>query len=115
MKLMDQAECQLVGELRFRLYRGYDSTFGFGLETFCMSQLDLQRLARLGAAARLTELERERTELLRMFPGLRAGRTAEAAPAERRGMSAANRRAVSIRMKRYWAKRRAEKAKGARA
>jgi hypothetical protein len=87
-----------------------------------MDQRELQRLARIGAAARLEQLDRERGELLRLFPGLRA--SAASAPSNeresptrtgakrgrRRRMSAANRKAVSMRMKRYWAERR--KAKG---
>jgi len=89
-----------------------------------MDQQELRRLARIGAASRLAELERERAELLRLFPGLRASVTSAATDegesptrgALRRGrsrrMSAANRKAVSIRMKRYWAERR--RAKGRR-
>jgi hypothetical protein len=83
-----------------------------------MKQDELRRLARLGAAARLAELERERASLLRDFPGLRgaantADATREGGSRSRRVMSAANRRAVSIRMKKYWAARR--KAKAAKA
>jgi hypothetical protein len=87
-----------------------------------MATLDRQelfRLARLGAEARLRALEDERAQILRSFPGLKAGSTpaaqsgaAAAAPARRRRqMSAAERRSVSIRMKKYWAERRREKAK----
>jgi hypothetical protein len=87
-----------------------------------MDQRELQRLARIGAAARLQQLDRERADLLRLFPGLRAlvptASSNEAVSSTRKGakrgrtrrMSAANRKAVSIRMKRYWAERR--KAKG---
>jgi len=88
-----------------------------------MDQRELQRLARIGAAARLEQLDRERAELLRLFPGLRASTPSASLnearstrKASKRGrtrrMSAANRKAVSIRMKRYWAERR--KAKGRR-
>lgn len=83
---------------------------------------DMQRLARLGAQARLEELDRERTALLRAFPGLRrfAGRAAgseegeggAATPKRRRRrskMSPAQRKAVSERMKKYWADRRNKK------
>src|SRR3982074_2588110 len=89
-----------------------------------MDQQELKRLARLGSAARLAELEQERHRLLRLFPGLRAA-SAKASRAEasgdpqaprdvkrgrrRRGMSAAARKAVSQRMKRYWSKRRKAK------
>ena len=44
-----------------------------------MATLDRQelfRLARLGAEARLRALEMERTQILRSFPGLKAGATA---------------------------------------
>ena len=87
-----------------------------------MDQRELQRLARIGAAARLEQLDRERADLLRLFPGLRASVTSGAVDGgesptrkqtrrgRRRRMSAADRKAVSVRMKRYWAERR--KAKG---
>jgi hypothetical protein len=85
-----------------------------------MDQQELKRLARLGAAARLAELNRERAALLRNFPGLRAA-SDDSSPAEegtgrggrrrrRGGMSAAARRAVSVRMRKYWAARRKAKA-----
>ena len=86
-----------------------------------MATLDRQelfRLARLGAEARLRALEIERTQILRSFPGLKAGATAApsgaagAGPARRRRqMSAAERRSVSVRMKKYWAERRKAQAK----
>lgn len=89
-----------------------------------MDQQELRRLAKIGAGARLAELDRERAALLRVFPGLRAASAASsrtssasdgarpAGPAvrrKRRGMSAAARKVVSLRMKRYWAKRRKTK------
>ena len=87
-----------------------------------MNAEELRRLARLGAAARIDELQRELAALRAAFPGLGAtrgrkpGRPAAAAAAEaggrrRRGMSAAQRREVSRRMKKYWAERRKQKAK----
>jgi|tagenome__1003787_1003787.scaffolds.fasta_scaffold20847520_2 hypothetical protein len=78
-----------------------------------MKQDDLRRLARMGAAARLGELDRERAALLRVFPGLRASAGASASrPRAPRGrsMSATARKAVSLRMKKYWADRRKAKA-----
>lgn len=84
---------------------------------------ELRRLAQIGARARLLELDQERAHLLREFPGLRRVSAAanikedragtELPPREpvkrrrRRGMSAAARKAVSTRMKAYWASRRA--------
>lgn len=88
-----------------------------------MDEQELRRLAKMGASARLAELERERAALLRAFPGLRAAASQSADESHaaavspvrkrrRRRMSAANRKAVSLRMKRYWAERR--KAKGSK-
>ena len=88
-----------------------------------LTAADLHRLARLGAAARLAQLEREIAALKRAFPGLKpqpapppvppaegAARMEGAQPSPHRGrrspMSAAERRAVSERMKRYWDARR---------
>ena len=88
-----------------------------------LSPTDFHKLARIGAAARLAELEREIASLRKVFPGLKAASPdaapAAAAPAlparltaraSKRGrkkpMSAAERKAVSERMKRYWADRR---------
>lgn len=100
-----------------------------------MANLDLKSLARLGAEARLQQLDGERAAIFAAFPDLRQrqrgrrrtmgpGRGSEVgngrvsardesggAGTKRRSMSAAARKAVSIRMKKYWAERR--KAKGA--
>ena len=75
----------------------------------------LRRLARLGAMARLQQLKEEEAAIRREFPELFGGRRAAAgeegrATRRRRNMSTANRKAVSERMKKYWAERR--KAKG---
>jgi hypothetical protein len=96
---------------------------------------DIRRLARLGAARRLEELQQEETAILAAFPDLteggpgrggrrrrgRGGRPAAAAAGggggtaadgatsrkrKRRKMSAAEKRAVSERMRKYWAERR---------
>ena len=85
-----------------------------------LSHLELRRLARLGAKARLEELRQEEAALRRAFPDLfgtrGAGRQASADSGtggrrRRRGMSAAARKAVSIRMRKYWAERRKSKKK----
>jgi hypothetical protein len=86
---------------------------------------ELRRLARLGAIARLEQLRQEEAAIRAEFPelfgrGRRAGRSNDGAAAKpargrRRGrprMSAAARKAVSDRMRKYWAERR--KAKGAK-
>ena len=83
---------------------------------------ELRRLARLGAARRLEELRQEEAAIRAAFPGLEAassGRRRGRPPASasapggrrqrrrrRRPMSAAEKRAVSERMKKYWAERR---------
>jgi hypothetical protein len=93
-----------------------------------LTRQELQRLARLGAQSRLDELRREEAAIRRAFPDLfrgrrgSAGRTASsdgdggAAGGRRRrrkksNMSAAARKAVSVRMKKYWAARRKASAK----
>ena len=84
------------------------------------------RLARVGSVARLAELRREIASLEAMIRGTAHGVGAtprgkrkkrgprQAAPAPRRAesaWSAAARRAVSLRMKKYWADRRQSKDK----
>ena len=71
----------------------------------------MKSLAREGAQARLRQLETDANELLRAFPDLRDRTSSRVTSQEgsRRGrkqMTAAERRSVSVRMKRYWAKRR---------
>lgn len=80
-----------------------------------LTQIELKRLARLGAQARLDQIEAERRAILRAFPGLSLaapaagrGKAAEAAPKKkksrkRRQMTAEQRKAVSDRMKKFWA------------
>ncbi len=89
-----------------------------------LKQEVLRNLAKLGAQARLDQIEMERRAILAAFPdlgrGRRRGRPARSeqateAPARKarrrkRTMNAAQRREVSERMKKYWAERR--KAKG---
>jgi hypothetical protein len=79
----------------------------------------LRRFARLGAMARLEQLKMEEAAIRAQFPELfgRGTRSARISgpigPRRgRRPMSAAERRSVSLRMKKYWAARR--KAKGAK-
>lgn len=87
-----------------------------------LSPQQLQRLARRGAQAVLDELEREAAAIRRAFPDLFRGRgrarkaggdgaAAAGRPRRRRGMSPAARKAVSERMKKYWAERRRAKGK----
>jgi hypothetical protein len=93
-----------------------------------LSPVELKQLARIGAAARIKELEGQIAALRRAFPNLvalsspaagipdsnppKAGRKATAARRGRRSpMSAAERRAVSVRMQKYWAERKKAKEK----
>ena len=95
-----------------------------------MAGLDLKDLARRGAVARLVELREEAAAIMKAFPELRKGNIDD--PFTRRGiiantddgttilpgtrrrkrkpMTAAQRRAVGLRMKRYWAQRRKARA-----
>jgi hypothetical protein len=85
-----------------------------------LSRDELNRLARLGAKARLDELQKEQAAIRAAFPdlfrGARGGRggarTAKPqASRRRRRMNAAQRKAVSDRMRKYWADRRKGEAK----
>ena len=92
---------------------------------------EMHRLARIGAAAKLAQLEREIAALKRAFPGLKARSAPAPAPpagpapstppepparprSRRSPMSAAERKAVSERMKRYWDARRKDAGKQGR-
>ena len=81
-----------------------------------MAELNRKELERLGAQARLDQLQHEIAAIRRAFPGLGGGRrpapAGDGAPVKRRRsrMSAAARKAVSVRMKKYWAARRKAKA-----
>jgi hypothetical protein len=83
-----------------------------------LTREELQRLARLGAKSRLEELRREEAAIRKAFPdlfgvrGRQAGGGGTAGAGRRRkrsNMSAAARKAVSERMKKYWAARRKDK------
>ena len=83
-----------------------------------LSQEQLRRLAQLGAKARLEQLRAEEVAIRSTFPELFGrGRREQAANGQagggsrrRKPMSASARKAVSARMRKYWAERR--KAKG---
>jgi hypothetical protein len=96
-----------------------------------LSPDQLRRLARLGAVARLEQLRAEEAAIRGEFPELfgrgrrgaemdgtrpgtgsaeRAQKTEAGGSGRRRRMSAAARRAVSQRMRKYWAERRKAKA-----
>jgi hypothetical protein len=81
--------------------------------------VDQKALAVVGARVRLAEIEAERSDLLAAFPALRIparpGGTKNAAkPANTRKSSSwspAQRKAVAVRMKKYWAARKAQETK----
>ena len=72
--------------------------------------IDLKEYARRGAQARVAELTQELAAIYRAFPGLRRGGASKASAAgpvrRRKPMSAAQKKEVSRRMKKYWAARR---------
>jgi len=81
-----------------------------------LSEQEILRLARLGALARLWELEEEAKAIRRMFPGLKAvpeGAAAAPKPARKARarksggghMSPEARKAAAERMKAYWARK----------
>jgi hypothetical protein len=79
-----------------------------------LAKFDLKEFARVGAEKRVAELNAELADIYRAFPELRSGRAATAATAtgrrrNRKPMTAAQKKAVSIRMKKYWAARRKAK------
>jgi hypothetical protein len=87
------------------------------LPTHTIGSQEIHRLARLGAIARLKELEDEASAIRRMFPGLKkiaekAPRPASDTPAPRRRrrsrMSAEARLAARERMRAYWAAKKRE-------
>jgi fructose-bisphosphate aldolase class 1 len=93
-----------------------------------LSRVEVKRLALIGAQSRLDALNAEISQIVRAFPELSRGRaTATTAvgndtPRKGRGgrkrnwnMSDSQKRAVSERMKKYWAGRRKEKASKAAA
>ena len=88
-----------------------------------LSRVEVKRLALIGAQSRLDALNAEIASIVRAFPELSRGRATAATTAvgndtPRKGkggrkrnwnMSEAQKRAVSERMKKYWAGRRKEK------
>jgi len=76
-----------------------------------LAKFNLKEYARRGAEARAKELTAELSEIYRAFPDLRGqggrgARASGAATRRRKSMSAAQKKAVSQRMKKYWAARR---------
>ena len=83
-----------------------------------LSMEQLREMARQGAAETLKRLRAEIVAIERSFPELKLGRVRRVARrvtatgrTRTRAMSAAARKAVSDRMKKYWAERRKARAK----
>jgi hypothetical protein len=88
-----------------------------------IAQAELRELALVGARAKLLTLRTEIASLVRLFPELGRGSQARSGgvdvgltkrrkkPGRKHPMSAAERKAVSERMRKYWAERRAAKGK----
>lgn len=83
-----------------------------------MAAIDMRALARIGAQARVEELQQELAEIRRAFPGLgvvrsngRALTTAATTSRTKRVVTAAQRAAVSRAQKARWAKWRKAQAK----
>jgi hypothetical protein len=80
-----------------------------------LSRDQVSHLTKLGAKIRLAEIKRERAALIAMIDGRATAATPTGTPSQERvtrrrrreKWTAAQRRAVSERMKKYWAKRRA--------
>jgi len=76
-----------------------------------LSTEQVKMFAAVGAQARLAELEHERQALLQYLNGAEKVETFTPAKAQRRapkrkGMTAAQRKAIGVRMRKYWAARR---------
>ena len=94
-----------------------------------VAELDMKALALMGARQRIAHLDAERAAILRSFPILRSAASDRDEPAARgraargsgapaatkaaksRKMTAAQKNAVGVRMKKYWAERKAKEAK----
>ena len=83
-----------------------------------MAKFDMKQYARRGAEARVAELNQELESIYAAFPDLRRGRAQDGAARvtasegirrSRRKMTAAQRKAVGERMRKYWAGRRQAK------
>jgi hypothetical protein len=73
-----------------------------------------KELAVLGARQRVVELQAELADLYRRFPSVRGGNAPAASRAPRartRKLTAAQKKAIGVRMRKFWAAKRAEKSK----
>jgi len=80
--------------------------------------VDVNQWAKLGAAARLKEIQAEEAAIYRAFPDLKGQRIVAASAAtggraKKKRFSAAGKAAISEGMRKYWARRKAKAAKAA--
>ena len=80
--------------------------------------VDVNQWAKLGAAARLKEIQDELAAIYRAFPELKGQRGSSTAATssgrqKRKRFSAAGKAAISEGMRKYWARRKAKAAKAA--
>jgi ABC-type branched-subunit amino acid transport system ATPase component len=80
--------------------------------------VDRNQWAKLGAAARLKEIQEELAAIYRAFPDLRGQRrstigVSSGTRQKRKRFSAAGKAAISEGMRKYWARRKAKAAKAA--
>ena len=77
--------------------------------------VDQRELARLGAHARLLQIDKERSALLRAFPGIHREADREArwvgGGSQKRKLSPAARKRLSAAMRMYWVKKKAKLAR----
>ena len=81
--------------------------------------VDVHQWAKLGAAARLKEIQEELASIYRAFPELKGQRGLAAAASigggqKRKRFSAEGTAAISEGMRKYWARRKAKAAKAAK-
>ena len=80
--------------------------------------VDVNQWAKLGAAARLKEIQEELDSIYRAFPDLKGQRSLATSASsgrrqKRKRFSAAGKAAISEGMRKYWARRKAKAAKAA--
>lgn len=75
--------------------------------------VDVNQWAKLGAAARLKEIQEELASIYRAFPDLNGAGGARPQRRKRARFSAEGKKAISEGMRKYWARRKAKAAKSA--
>ncbi len=83
-----------------------------------MATINRNQWAKLGAAARLREIDEERAAIYKAFPDLKGQRSqatgvSSQGPQKRARFSAEGREAISEGMRKYWARRKAKAARAA--